>query len=296
MRALIAGWFSFEGMGATAGDLMARDVARAWLEAAGFACDVAGAPPFEGVDWREVAPERYSVVVFVCGPFGNGGPIPEFIARFRHARLVGLDVSMLESLERWNPFDVLFERDSDRASRPDLSLLAAQTAVPVVGVILVHPQSEYGDRGRHDEVNAAVERLLASREVARVVIDTRLDENATGLRTPAEVESLIARMDAVVTTRLHGTVLAIKHGVPPLVIDPIAGGAKVIRQAEALGWPHAFRVDDLNEGVLREALDLCLSPEGRAEAIRCRDGAREELSGVRDALLAELAATRERVV
>ena len=36
-------------------------------------------------------------------------------------------------------------------------------------------------------------------------------------------------MDAVVTTRLHGTVLAIKNGVPPVVIDPIAGGRKVLR-------------------------------------------------------------------
>jgi hypothetical protein len=63
MKVLVAGWFSFEDMGATAGDLMARDVACDWLHAAGHACDVALAPPFVGgVDWRAVDPEAYSHV------------------------------------------------------------------------------------------------------------------------------------------------------------------------------------------------------------------------------------------
>ena len=43
------------------------------------------------------------------------------------------------------------------------------------------------------------DRLTASRPMAAVRIDTRLDVNATGLRAAAEVESLIARMDVVVT-------------------------------------------------------------------------------------------------
>ena len=48
-------------------------------------------------------------------------------------------------------------------------------------------------------------------------IDTRLDvPNNSGLRTPAEIESLIAAMDVMVTTRLHGTVLALRNGVPAI--------------------------------------------------------------------------------
>ena len=34
--------------------------------------------------------------------------------------------------------------------------------------------------------------------MARADIDTRMDVNATGLRNPAEVESLIARMDVII--------------------------------------------------------------------------------------------------
>ena len=41
MKALVAGWFSFEGMGATAGDLMVRDVVCDWLGEAGMAFDIA---------------------------------------------------------------------------------------------------------------------------------------------------------------------------------------------------------------------------------------------------------------
>src|SRR6185369_5990869 len=100
---------------------------------------------------------------------------------------------------------------------------------------------------------------LAGTRAAVVPIDTRLDANATGLRGPAEVEAAIARMDAVVTTRLHGMVLALKNGVPALVIDPIPGGAKIARQAAAIGWRSVLVVDALDDDALRRELAYCLS-------------------------------------
>src|SRR5262245_1059868 len=119
MRVLVAGWFSFEQMGATAGDLMARDVACEWIARAGLQHDVAHATPFSGgVRWEEVDPQNYSHVVFVCGPFGNGPPVTEFLERFAGRRLIGLDLSMLQNLTEWNPFDLLLERDSSARSHP----------------------------------------------------------------------------------------------------------------------------------------------------------------------------------
>ena len=158
---------------------------------------------------------------------------------------MGLNLSMLQRLDEWNPFDLLIERDSSRCVNPDLAFASAQEKVPVVGVILVHRQNEY-QNGMHDEANAAITQLTKSREMSVVHIDTRLDVNSTGLRTPREVESLIARMDVVFTTRLHGTVLSIKNGVPPVVVDPIAGGKKVLSQARALGWPVVFTADEVS--------------------------------------------------
>src|SRR5262249_17313461 len=113
-KILVAGWFSFDGMGASAGDIMARDLACEWLRRAGHAPEIAVAPPFiGGVDWQTIDPLDYSGVVFVCGPFGEGPPIVEFLDRFRSLSLAGLDLSMLQPLEEWNPFKVLLERDSN---------------------------------------------------------------------------------------------------------------------------------------------------------------------------------------
>jgi hypothetical protein len=187
---------------------------------------------------------------------------------------------MLEALETWNPFAVLIERDSSRAANPDITFASISPTVPLVGVVLVHAQTEYADP-RHEEAEAAVERLLAARDVAPVPVDTRLDLPGNPLRSPAAVESVIGRCDAVVTTRLHGLVTALKLGIPAVAIDPIAGGAKVVRQAETIGWPSAFTVDELDDCALAEALDFCLSAEGRSLAVACADRARRRVAELR---------------
>src|SRR5688500_9546991 len=186
-------------MGTTAGDLMVRDVVCDWLDEAGYISDVAVVRPFtheRGINWRSAAPGDYDCVVFVCGPLGNGPPVVEFFEHFRDRPKIGLDLTMLQKLSEWNPFDLLIERDSDRAANPDLAFASQTPKVPVVGVILAHPQKEYKGAGMHAAANAAFHRLTSKRSCAVVYIDTCLDPwNQFGLRTPAEIESLIAKMD-----------------------------------------------------------------------------------------------------
>ncbi|MEO6437144.1 MAG: polysaccharide pyruvyl transferase family protein, partial [Tepidisphaeraceae bacterium] len=246
------------------------------------AFDVANAPACgPGVDWRAVDPAEYEQVLFVCGPFRDNAITAEFLGRFRGRRLIGLDLSMLQSVRQWNPFDVLFERDSDRTQRPDLVFAAEEAPVPVVGLLLVHPQPQYGERALHDMANKAIRGLIDSRPMSVVPIDTCLEGNKAGLRTPAEIESLIARMDVVVTTRLHGLVLALKNNVPALAVDPIAGGAKIRQQCQAVGWPVVFTADALLDADLHAAFDYCLTAEARAKATLCRLGALDELDALR---------------
>ena len=290
MRALVAGWFSFEGMGATAGDLMVRDLACDWISEAAGQFDVALAPPFAGgVDWRAVDPADYSHVVFACGPFGNGEPVTEFLERFRGSRLIGLNLTMLQPLDEWNPFALLLERDSSAMARPDLAFLGSAARAPVVGIVRMHEQPEYGARDKHDAANDAMDRLISSREMAAVTIDTRLDEvNAAGLRTASEIESLIAKMDVVVTARLHGLVLALKNGVPALAIDSVSGGAKISRQANVLGWPVVLGADDLTDEAVNRAFNYCLTVEARTLAADVRDRAMVFLASVKSDFIAEL--------
>ena len=287
-RVLVAGWFSWKDAHATAGDTLARDVACEWLARAGIEHDVANAPQFgPGVDWRSVDPELYSDVVFVCGPVGPATPIMSLLQRFSRSRMIGLDVTMLEDLDVWNPFHVLLERDSALTARPDLAFLSDETSVPVVGVVLVEPyEPEYPDRDRQTDARQAVDELLDGQVAAHVRIDTRLVDNEGGLRTPAQVESLIKRMDAIVTTRLHGLVLGLKNGVPALAIDPVAGGSKIQRQAAAIGWPLVRTADRLEHHDLKAVLDLCLSDRGRQMAAECRLQASMQLQQVRDEFLA----------
>jgi hypothetical protein len=281
MTTLVVGWFSFERMGATAGDLLARDVAVSWLHDAGHDVATAAAPPFAGdVSLADIDPAQYSHVVFVCGPFGNGPPIDELLLRFAHAKIVGLDLSLLEPLEVWKPFDLLIERDSSRDAHPDLALASAPHDVPVVGISLVHPQEEYGARGLHAVANRTIEAVAAGIECARVPIDTRLDENASGLRTAGEVYALIRRMDVVLTTRLHGLVLSLKAGVPVVALDPIAGGAKLTRQANTLQWPWCFPAGTPVD-VVRVAVTECLGETERKRARTVADVALDEIDRLR---------------
>jgi hypothetical protein len=289
MKILVAGWFSFEKCNVTAGDLMARDLVCEWIEKTDYAYDIALAPPFVGgIDWRSVDPHTYSHVVFVCGPFPYVKLSTEFVKHFSCCRLIGVDLSMIEPINHWNPFDVLLERDSSVSSRPDITFLSRQAKVPVVGVILVHPQHEYKDKGRHEIANDAINRLIASREIVAIPIDTGLDPNQTNLRSAAEIDSLIARMDFVVTTRLHGTVLALKNGVPVLAIDPIAGGAKIVLQTQTIGWPVVFSVDSLTDEGLQQAFDYCYTEEAREKARECRDRAIKVVEQVRDEFILAL--------
>ncbi len=285
MRALVTGWFSFTSGTATAGDLLACEVVCTWLNEAGIPYDIAVAPPFVGgLSYRDLNPDDFTHAIFVCGPF-SGAPLDAgFIRRFSHCRLLGLNLSMSRTREEWNPFDVLLERDTPTSANPDLVFVSDRPLVPVVGLCLVDAYGAADTAG----AERALRRLLRGRELAAIEIDTRLDDNRFGMRTPAEVESVIARVDVMLTTRLHGMVLALKHGVPVIAIDPERGGAKILRQARVVGWPFAWSVDAVTEIGLGRALDHCLTPRGRAEAGEAGLRARRGVSSIRENLFRAL--------
>jgi hypothetical protein len=64
-------------------------------------------------------------------------------------------------------------------------------------------------------------------------------------------------------------------------VDPHAGGSKVKRQAETIGWPVAFAADAISPRTLSEALDYCLTPDARKQAAECAKRARTMVEDVR---------------
>jgi hypothetical protein len=290
MHVLVTGWFSFEQMGNTAGDMIACDIVCSWLKDAAINYEVAVASPFSysgKIKLEDVQAETVTDIIFVCGPFGNGWPITDLLKRFSHCRLTGINLSLLEPLDTWNPFHLLHERDSSRATHPDITFIAPPPVIPVVGIILAHKQKEYGVRSLHEKANAVIEDFISQRELSVVRIDTALEKNQGGLRTPGEVESLIAKMDVVITTRLHGTVLSLKNRVPAIAIDPIADGAKITKQVETFGWPVLFNAGNVHVQDLSRAFDYCLTNEGRLKASECVSKAVKIIADTRQKFMEE---------
>lgn len=289
-RVLLTGYFSFDGNVTTAGDLLAGEVAGDWLDRADVQFDVALAPKYgDGVDWERADPRDYTHLLWVCGPMTRGPRQTALRERFAACRLVALDVSRLDELGDWSPYHAIVERDSATVARPDISVLAGpeRELPPVAGLALIAGQREYGERGRHDAVAEAFAGLIAARELAVVSIDTVIKPGRAGRRTPGEVEALLARMDVVLTNRLHGLALAIKHAVPVVAVDAVQGGAKLSRQGAALGWP-VLGVESAGLEALQRGLDFCLRAEGRQAAAAARERALAGAAAVEAEFLAAL--------
>jgi hypothetical protein len=273
MRVLIIGWPSFLDGEATAGDVLSMEAVRDSLLEDGIAVDVAGSPGLrqDGLLLERADPDAYSHVLFVCGP-AHGRQVRQLHERFAHCRRLAIGVSIVVPDDpAVTGFHQVLPRDgSGVSSHRDLAAAPRCAQVPVVGVVLAHTQHEYGNRQRHNDVHATLTSWLGRQNCARVLFDTRLDGHDWRFaRTPGQLESMIRRLDLVVTTRMHGLVLALKNGIPALAVDPIAGGAKVSAQAAAWSWPAAVAADTLTEANLDHWWAWCQSAEGRVQTARC---------------------------
>lgn len=260
-RALLVGFFQ------TIGDLECLYAVQAQLDIDKRPYDVA---PYKShireaidgaVDLASVRAQDYSHVIVICGPCS-----PAFFTKFGVDRLlhtglrfVGVNLTMVQPLNEWNPFDVLLERDSERVVRPDLTFSVDTGRTPVVATCFIEGQGEYGDRQRHGSVISTVDSYFNCRALARIVTDTRWprDKNAAGLASPEQIISVLERTDALITNRLHGLVFGLKAGIPVVAIDAIEGGGKVSQQAACLEWPLCIQASALDAEILDEAIAWC---------------------------------------
>lgn len=293
-RALVLGFLS------TVGDIEVLAQVEARLRAIGLPHDVA---PFvervrmanpSWVDARKVRPDDYSHLIVVCGPFSEFlmGQQRDIYARFAHCAWIGVNLSMIDPLERFNPFDALIERDSERGAKPDLSLLEHVAHVPVIGICLAGRQPEYGKRQKHDVAERKLRALIERSGAAALELDTKWPvwRNRQGTASPEQFESILARVDVLLTTRLHGMVLALKNGVPVIAVDAILGGDKVTQQARALGWTEVFDADSVTDTTLDAALSRCLTQNARGRAAEASEAAKSQLAEFGSAFDAALSA------
>ena len=174
--------------------------------------------------------------------------------RYARCRRIAVGVSVVDPGNlAARGFDVILARDAPGAKpRRDLSALPSPAPSPVAGVVLAPGQGEYGAGRRHDDVHERLTSWLCGRDCARLPLDTRLDHREwRAFGSPGELLSVVARLDVMVTTRLHGLVTALRCGVPALAVDPVEGGAKVAAQARAWEWPAALTAEEAAPEALR---------------------------------------------
>ncbi|MBO8201153.1 polysaccharide pyruvyl transferase family protein [Streptomyces smyrnaeus] len=256
-RALLTGWFSFVEGEATAGDVLALRRAEEVVREAGVGYDVAWSPGFRPgeLSLETVRPDEYDLLLFVCGPC-SGPQTAALHERFAHCHRVAVGVSVVDPAEpAVTGFHEVIARDGhSREPAPDLSVGTRPVAdglPPVVATLLTTGQHEYAGQRRHEETVRRVTSWLGARDCALLELETRLDTRDWRLcGTPEQLDAVLARVDLVVTNRLHGLVLALRAGVPAIAVDPVAGGAKVSAQARALDWPAVVPAERLDDQVL----------------------------------------------
>jgi hypothetical protein len=249
-KALLTGFFS------TVGDMDCLEIVKSWLQEENIEFDVM---PYHDdivdkipgcVSKKSIIPENYTHLIVICGPCWPGvfSEMGIDLWDYEHCTRVGINLTMMRPLEEWNPFDFLLERDSNHLKRPDLSLLKVTGRVPVIGLCFIESQDEYGDLQDHKKVFRIVDEFLEKHNYASVTLDTRWPKhrNKVGFSSVEQLVSVMGKMDAIITNRLHGMIFSLKSGVPFIALDGIKGGDKVSRQAHALQWPAMESVDMLD--------------------------------------------------
>lgn len=283
-RALLLGHFS------TVGDIQCLEFVKRCLANAGLRYDVSAF----GADVRSeltgsispamAEPRSYTHLVIVCGPCWPGLlQNHNFdIDQYGHCKRIGVNLTMVEPLAKWNPFDLLLERDSDVATRPDLTFMVGTEKVPVLGRCLIKSQHEYGARQRHGKVIDGINDLIERHGLPVFDVDTRWPKasNAGGIASAEGVSALIGVVDTLITNRLHGLVFALRNGVPVIAVDSVAGGDKVTAQARALEWPVCLQADEATPEAMDAALNWCLTADARAAVVHSRERALRLLDGI----------------
>ncbi|GAA2825362.1 polysaccharide pyruvyl transferase [Aminobacter aminovorans] len=287
------GSYGFKG-GPTIGDLMAVDNLSASLRRRGIEHAVISHPELQ-IPGHLPVDDIYSIkpvrkVVFVCGPITDSRDLSDLLSIHRHAGKIAAGVSILPNQAKMNRrFDQIVGRDGIDPSYFDLAV--SETVEPAgknrpletVGICLRGPQSEYGARraGMALQAETILQDAVRGSGLRPLEIDTVLSpSNSAGA-----IHACFASSDIVLTTRMHGALLALAAGKPVIAIDQVPGGAKVTAVVGKTGWPFVFQAEKVSAETVRAALDELRTGNWRTQLL----GAQARICAlVEDALAASV--------
>lgn len=302
-KILIAWFGAFDGFG-TIGDLLSLQSLTNYLHARNYDIDYTSYDNFPNlsgtrVDWRTVDANTYRIFIFVCGPILNDRPyLKELFNKFNKCINIGVGVSLLrkDHINYFNPFDIVFAREGAAQVFDDIAIAAPgynentlsdrNRETVTIGISLRGKQGEYGlENCLHELTDGTIkqlaETLLQNRKGELLIIENHL--RRSGL-VPGEIENLYARCDLMITSRLHGALLSLRHSVPYIAIDQIRNGQKVYGVLGNRKWPFIYKIEETNCEALVPVGNEILSGKYRTTFSECRaemlEGARNTLENV----------------
>lgn len=262
-KVLITGYFSLPLSTNTAGDLMVVNTICKMLDDMDVAYDVVVEKNVievkHAIRLSDANVDDYTALLFTCGPLVEAPELQTIINKFQKLKKIAINVSVIDAHKNaLKMFDSVIPRDSSEEVNIDLALGYPLKSTMVCGIIYVGPQQEYFNQ-KHNEVAEIINSVTHSMDIATVFIDTKLPYNEFGLKSIHEVHSVIQKMDFIITTRLHGSILSLMSGVPFIAIDPVPGGAKIKKQLDLIGWKYCYTADEITKDLLIETIKELLT-------------------------------------
>jgi hypothetical protein len=287
MKLLVAWYGSFEKNG-TIGDYLSVKSLTHFLAGKNFDFDCACYKEFEGlkgniVNLEETRHDQYNALIYCCGPIIRTHPKTNSLFHaFHQQHKIGIGVSLFPSDHSnfINPFDFILARENGDKDYEDIAIIAPENPGKTVrrkkginvGLVLRNEQHEYGaENCRHKQANSILLRLAkdlirptggffswlfkSPKEKGTIIkIDNHLESSGM---SPDEIEKLYQRCDIVLTTRYHGSMLALRNNIPFIAIDQIFDGAKVYKLVSRMGYPFVWKINEVEYDIIKKhALEL----------------------------------------
>lgn len=268
------GSYGYKG-GPTVGDLLAVNNLSAKLGQRGVEHAVVSHPELRIPGHMPVA-DLYAIkpvarVVFVCGPIAHSQDLQDFISNQSGAIKVAVGVSVLANQTRMNSqFHHIVARDGAVPSYFDLAISetiepARSNRFETVGVCVRGPQGEYGHNreGMFQKAETIIQDVSDDCAFRPKTIDTVLSPD-NGLEV---VQASFLSSDIVLTTRMHGALLALAAGKPVIAIDQVPGGAKVSAVVGKTGWPFVLRAETATKEAVRSMVEEIRTGDWQAQVL-----------------------------
>lgn len=227
----IASWATLGTRHATIGDLLAVDVVREALRAAGLETVLLTHPSAADAGSSMQRNSAAAPRVWVSGPVDLSYVKQRAILGERGSGWWISNATLIENFEmRTLEADVSTARDGPGLpTKGDFAILAPRTRPPRIAAVLLRGhQPEYRQsESVHQQVADAVGDALREAKCFPVRLDTMPPLGLSAAEAAAGLEALLAEADVVITSRLHGIIHSVRAGKVPIVIDEIAAGGKV---------------------------------------------------------------------